>query len=167
MRLLSAVGESLWLNPAAIVWKIAPTADLNGAKAGDWDIDRRYRFQATAKFRAIKARFQDGADWLDTDLFRDAYTRRLATDGHIGRFRTIKELAENYEQRFVSLHRALKRDGFLTQAANGRKFALPHLLVGRDGEVMIGNQGNHRLAIAQVLGLERFAGRIVCRHLSI
>jgi hypothetical protein len=30
--------------------------------------------------------------------------------------------------------------------------------------VFIGNQGNHRLAMAQVLGLEQIAGRIVCRH---
>jgi hypothetical protein len=40
---------------------------------------------------------------------------------------------------------------------------LPKLLIGRDGEVFIGNQGNHRLAMAQVLGLPRIAGEVICR----
>jgi hypothetical protein len=43
---------------------------------------------------------------------------------------------------------------------------LPKLLIGRDGEVFIGNQGNHRLAMAQVLGLPRIAGEVICRHLG-
>jgi hypothetical protein len=30
--------------------------------------------------------------------------------------------------------------------------------------VFIGNQGNHRLAMAHVLGLEKFAGEVICRH---
>jgi hypothetical protein len=41
---------------------------------------------------------------------------------------------------------------------------LPVFLIGRDGEVFIGNQGNHRLAMAQVLGLPRIAGEVICRH---
>jgi hypothetical protein len=52
----------------------------------------------------------------------------------------------------------LKRKGFRD---NG---PLPKLLIGRDGEVFIGNQGNHRLAMAQVLGILRIAGEVICRH---
>jgi hypothetical protein len=52
----------------------------------------------------------------------------------------------------------LKRNGFRD---NG---PLPKLLIGRGGEVFIGNQGNHRLAMAQVIGLPRIAGEVICRH---
>lgn len=156
--------DPLWLNPAEIVHKISPTRDLIGAQPGDWDIERRHLLSETAKYEAIRARFIDSADWLETRLFTDTYTRRLKREGRIGRARTIKQLAEIYEQRFARLYEAMKRDGFRTEAKSGKQYPLPAFLIGRGGEVMIGNQGNHRLAIAQVLGLERIAGRIVCRH---
>jgi hypothetical protein len=52
----------------------------------------------------------------------------------------------------------MKRDGFQSKQSR-----LPRLLVGRDGEVFIGNQGNHRLAMAVVLDI-KIAGEILCRH---
>jgi hypothetical protein len=155
---------ALWFNPAEIVWKISPFLDLPPVKGGDWDIDRRHAFQSCAKYRAVKARFIDGADWLETDLFTEAYPRRLEREGRIGRARTIQEVVQIYERRIDPLFASMKRDGFRAESKSGRKFPLPAMLIGRDGEVFIGNQGNHRLAIAQVLGLDKFAGRIACRH---
>jgi len=158
------VDDPLWLSPAEIIHKISPARDLTGISGGDWDTERRYRFHDTAKYQAIRARFVEGANWLETELFMDGYRRRLKREGRIGRARSLKQLADIYEQRFVRLYEAMNRDGFRTETKSGKQYPLPALLIGRDGEVMIGNQGNHRLAIAQVLGLERVAGRIVCRH---
>lgn len=152
-----------WFDPQTIRFKISPHHDLSGTQGGDWDIERRHEFQATAKYRAIAEHYRDGRPWLETDLFRDAYTRRLKRDGHVGRSRTLAELAKDYHRRFDPMVEAMKRGGFALTNANGKPHALPVLLIGRDG-VFIGNQGNHRLAIAQVLGLEKFAGRILCRH---
>lgn len=154
----------LWVNPADIEHKISPFLDLPPLKGGDWDIERRKPFQNTAKYRAIVQRYVDGADWLETDLFTDAYKRRLERDGRIGRCFTLIDLAKDYERRFDKLFASLKRDGFRTESKSGRKLPLPAFLIGRDGEVFIGNQGNHRLAMAQVLKLEKIAGKIVCRH---
>lgn len=153
----------IWADPNKIIWKITPFLDLPPEKGGDWDISRRKRFHGTAKYRAIEQRFLHGADWLETDLFVDVYTRRLERDGRVGRCKSLAELAGDYDRRFGGLYQSMKRDGFRTEK-NGRPITLPAFLVGRDGEVFIGNQGNHRLAIAQVLGLEMIAGRIVCRH---
>lgn len=158
------MNDIIWVDPASIVHKISPVRALLGVKGGDWDIDHRHEYRATAKYRAIKARFIDRVDWLETDLFIDTYTRRLARDSRIGQARSLQELADIYEQRFAKLFEAMKRDGFRTESKSGRKFALPSFLIGRDGEVFIGNQGNHRLAIAQLLGLKKIAGRITCRH---
>jgi hypothetical protein len=153
----------LWIDPNAIQFKISPVRDLHGVRGDDWDLKRRHVFADCAKARAIRARFADNRPWLETDLFADAYRRRLEREGRIGRCRTLAELADEYERRFVKLYEALKRDGFRTEAASGKKLSLPAFLIGRDGEVFIGNQGNHRLALAQVLGLDRIAGRVVCR----
>lgn len=158
------VTDPLWVDPAEIEYKISPFLDLPPVKDGDWDMERRHRFQDCAKYRAVEAHFIGGVPWAETELFVDAYSRRLARDGRIGRHRNLTDLARDYERRFDKLFDRLKRDGFRTDNGKGRNFPLPALLVGRNGEVFIGNQGNHRLAMAKVLGLSQFAGRIACRH---
>lgn len=154
-----------WLDPAAIEFRISPSADLSGTVAGDWDIERRRYFTETAKFRSMCQRFNEGADWQETVLFTDSYARRMAKDGHIGKHRTIEAVAAHYRARFDPMFDEMKRDGFKLTDARGKPFPLPTLLIGRAGEVFIGNNGNHRLALAKVIGLDRIAGRIVCRHL--
>lgn len=163
--MLLAASESFWVAPEAIEYKITPFLDLGPVEAGEWDLERRKPFKATAKCRAIVQRFTEGRDWIETDLFADVYARRLAKDGRIGSCRSLSELAAEYERRIDKLYASMKRDGFRTEI-EGRKLTLPVFLIGRGGEVFIGNQGNHRLAIAQVLGLEKIAGRIVCRYKS-
>jgi hypothetical protein len=70
----------------------------------------------------------------------------------------MKGLLAQYYSRVDGLFEAMKRDGFQSKQSR-----LPRLLVGRDGEVFIGNQGNHRLAMAVVLDI-KIAGEILCRH---
>lgn len=161
---LLVVGETHWIEPDEVRFRISPSADLAGELGGDWDIERRRLFAETAKYRTMVQRFVGGADWEETDLFRDPYKRRLAKDGHIGRHKTIAAVAEHYRHRFDPMFEAFRREGFRTTDARGKPYPLPTLLVGRDGEVMIGNQGNHRMALAKVAGIDRIAGRIVCRH---
>lgn len=158
------VTDPFWIDPAKIQFKLTAVRDLHGVMGGDWDLERRRPFAECAKARAIRERFVEGRDWRDTILFTDAYKRRLERDGRIGPCTTLEALAQDYERRFDRLFARLKRDGFRLDNGRGKRFALPSLLIGRDGEVFIGNQGNHRLAMAQVLGLETFAGKIVCRH---
>lgn len=150
-------GESeFWVAPERIRFKISPHSDLSGEQGGDWDIDRRYPVAQAVKHRAIWQRYKDGARWEDTDLFRDTYRRRLET-GTVRGCATMKALLEQYYTRVDGLFADMKANGFQIRGS------LPLLLIGRDG-VFIGNQGNHRLAIAQVLGLDTIAGRILCRH---
>jgi hypothetical protein len=70
----------------------------------------------------------------------------------------MEALLAQYYGRVDGMFDDLKRNGFR------EGHPLPKLLIGRDGEVFIGNQGNHRLAMAQVLGLPRIAGEVICRH---
>lgn len=158
------VAEIIWCDPAAIEFKISPFLDLPSVKGGDWDIERRHDFKSTAKYRAIVQHFVEGRAWAETDLFVDVYRRRLERDGRIGRHRTLEALTEDYGRRFDGLFERLRRNGFRTGNGKGRNYALPAFLVGRRGEVFIGNQGNHRLAMAHVLGLDQIAGRVACRH---
>jgi len=146
-----------WVDPALIRFKISPHSDLTDATDGDWDLERRFQLSTTAKYRSIIQRYQDGLPWEETDLFADTYARRIKTEPIRGEA-TMKDLLTQYYTRVDGMFDDLKRNGF---RADG---PLPKLLIGRDGEVFIGNQGNHRLAMAHVLRLDKFAGEVICRH---
>lgn len=156
--------EPFWLDPSRIRFKIAPIGDLRGRRGGDWDLERRHALTETVKYRAVIAHFRDGVAWADTDLFGDLYRRRFESGGHVRGAATLPDLLDQYNTRVDGLAESMRRDGFLTHDAHGRELPLPGLYIGRGGEVFIGNQGNHRLAIAHAIELQRFAGRIVCRH---
>jgi len=146
-----------WIDPALIRFKISPHFDLAGEAEGDWDVERRFALAESAKYRSIIQRYREGRRWEETELFTDLYARRIAHEPIRGEA-TMKGLLAQYYGRVDAMFADMRDHGF---KANG---ALPKLLIGRAGEVFIGNQGNHRLAMAHVLGLKEFAGEILCRH---
>jgi hypothetical protein len=160
---LSASGETVWFDPSLIEFTISPANDLLEVQGGDWDIERRYPIARSAKHRAIVERYRDGRRWEDTDLFLDVYARRLE-HGPVRGEATFKGLIAQYYNRVDGMFADLKANGFKTADHRGKAVPLPGILIGRNGEVFLNNQGNHRVAMAQVLKLERIAGSIRCRH---
>jgi hypothetical protein len=124
-------------------------------------LDRRHDLKDIRKYQSIVERYRDGRPWEETDLFTDIYRRRFESGDTIRGTANMKELLAQYYGRVDALFEAMKLDGFKSKESR-----LPRLLVGRNGEVFIGNQGNHRLAMAHVLGLTKFAGEVICRHNS-
>lgn len=155
---LSSASVAEWVDPGSIRFKISPHHDLRGEAGGDWDIERRWSLTDAVKHRAIAERYRDGKRWEETDLFSDCYARRFDAGESVRGETTFEALLAQYYGRVDGMFAHMKRKGF--QDCH----SLPVLLIGRDGEVFIGNQGNHRLAMAQVLGLTKFAGEVICRH---
>lgn len=151
------MSSAVWIDPKVIRFKISPHDDLRGKVGGDWDIERRFPLSEAVKHRAIVQRYSEGLRWEDTDLFKDVYSRRIETEPIRGEA-TLEGLLAQYYGRVDSMFASLKRKGFKKAGP------LPKFLIGRDGEVFIGNQGNHRLAMAHILKLDRFAGEVICRH---
>jgi hypothetical protein len=145
----------LWVDATDIRFKITPHDDLRGEAGGDWDLERRYPLSQAVKHRGIVQRYVEKRLWEDTDLFTEAYSRRIQAEPIRG-CATMKELLEQYYTRVDEMFDQLRRKGFRAD------HPLPKFLIGRD-QVFIGNQGNHRLAMAQVLGI-RIAGEVLCRH---
>jgi hypothetical protein len=160
---LLASGETVWFDPSAIEFTISPAKDLDGVCGGDWDIERRYPIARSAKHRAIVERYRDGKRWEDTDLFLDVYARRLE-HGPVRGEATFKGLVAQYYNRVDGMFANLKANGFKIADHRGKAVPLPGILIGRNGELFLNNQGNHRVAMAQVIGLGRIAGSIRCRH---
>lgn len=157
------MSSELRVDPAQIRFLVSPINDLHGTAGGDWDLERRYPVQETVKHRSIREHFIHGKPWEETELFTDIYRRRLKS-GHVRGCYTWNDLIYQYNTRVEDLAKSLKRDGFLTHGPSGKAYPLPGLYIGRDGDVFIGNQGNHRLAIAQVFAIKEIIGRVVCRH---
>lgn len=151
--------SELWTDPALIRFKISPLEGLQGSIRGDWDQTRRFPLKEAVKHRAIAQRYRDGTPWEDTELFCGPYADRIARGDNVRGCLTMKALLDQYYTRVDGMFADMERRGFDADAG-----PLPTFLIGRGGEVFIGNQGNHRLAMAQVLGLDRIAGRVVCRH---
>lgn len=149
---------SEWVDPALIRFKITPHRDLGQIEGGDWDLARRFPIEGAVKYRSVVQRYSDGRPWEKTDLFQQVYARRIKREPIRGEA-TMQGLLAQYYGRVDGLFADLKRNGFV---AHGNP--LPRFLIGRGGEVFIGNQGNHRLAMAHVLGLKCIAGEIICRH---
>jgi len=145
----------LWVAATDIRFKISPHDDLRGDCDGDWDLERRFPLADAVKHRSIVQRYSEGRDWEETDLFREVYSQRILTEPIRGEA-TMKGLIDQYCGRVDGMFADLKRNGFRANQP------LPKFLVGRD-QVFIGNQGNHRLAMAQILGIE-IAGEVICRH---
>jgi hypothetical protein len=147
-----------WTDPKAIQFKISPHDDLAGVQDGDWDLERRFPLETSVKFRSIVQRYAHKRPWEETDLFTDAYRRRFEAGESIRGEPTMEGLLAQYYSRVDGMFKAMKRKGFDAQ------HPLPKFLIGRGGELFIGNQGNHRLAMAHVLGMKAIAGEIICRH---
>jgi hypothetical protein len=145
------------VDPKEIRFKISPHHDLKGRQDGDWDLDRRFPVEGSAKYRSIVERYAHGKPWQETELFTDLYRRRFDNGENIRGENTMKGLLSQYYGRVDSMFADMKKNGFRSNCP------LPKLLIGRDGEVFIGNQGNHRLAMAVVLNIN-IKGEILCRH---
>lgn len=156
-------GDVVSVCPADIRFKLSFDLDLEGVRGGDWDIVRRVELTKTAKHKSIFQHYVDGVPWMDTDLFRGSYANRFKAGRQVRGTASLGELASQYDGRVNAMFASLKSGGF-QQVVGGQVVPLPKIHIARDGEIILGNQGNHRLAMAKVLGLSEIVARVNTIH---
>lgn len=156
-------GDVISVCPADIRFKLSFDLDLCGVQGGDWDIVRRVDLTLTAKHKSIVQRYIDGLPWLETELFRGSYANRFNAGKGVRGAISLTDLAAQYETRVDAMFASLKADGFL-EVVEGRSVPLPKVHVARTGEIILGNQGNHRVAMAKVIGLSGILARLHTVH---
>jgi hypothetical protein len=143
------------VSPHAIRYKIITATDIPaGVVGGDWDLaPRRVLLSTTEKFKSVIEHFVEGKPWEETTLFTSIYQRRLDSNG-VARdgFRKIQDLTKHYREVYDEMYADMSRQGFVT-VIEGKPVSIPHVFVCRDGELALGNNGNHRVPMAQVLDL--------------
>jgi hypothetical protein len=155
----------IWIDPDDIVFKTCCDHDLqpNDVKPGDWDLER-VLVDDSAKYRSIRQRYVEGVSWEETELFKD-YAARLRAGEVIRGADSQLKLKRQYEAKVDPLFRDFCARGFLIERdKSGRPTNLPHVHIGRDGEILFGTKGNHRLSMAKLLSLKSFPCQVRARH---
>ena len=148
----------IWVKTPKLVGKIVSSRLLFGTVGGDWDVKQRILLSDTDKHKSIYQHFVDGVPWEETDVFVNSYTKRFRPHDSLKGREEYRAMLARYRETVDAVFLNLKRIGFSSD------FKLPVVLIGRSGEVMLGNQGNHRVAMAKLLGLEKVPCEVIVRH---
>jgi hypothetical protein len=158
----------LYVNPEAVRTRIRSRRGWDWApgtiEAGDWDRNT-LSFLESPKYLGLVERFELGMPWEETVLFREKFAERLERDGSVLGMDSLEALIRYYEKRIDPLYEAIQRSGF-SPPSLWRRGQPVHVLIARDGELIWGLGGNHRLAIAKILRLDSVPTRVGVRHLE-
>jgi len=135
-------------------------------KGGDWSgkiMSREEVLKNSNKYRAIVQRYRENIPWIQTDLFKDRYSKRLSSGSRVNGFSDIGLVEEYYEEHYDRLFQDLKQYGFKPPDSS-RNIAPMYIYIDKDGEILYTRDGNHRLYMALVLGIEKIPVKVWTRH---
>ena len=120
-------------------------------------------FSETAKHRSAELRFLHGVSWEDTPIFEE-YRSLFARGNLVRGQKSLEDLVQYYEDRMDKLFHQVQREGLSRWVVYRSPIdEVPWVVAGPHNELVFGSQGNHRLSIAKILGLERFPVRFKMR----
>lgn len=165
----------IFIDPLSIEYKCNIRGDAATVRrlflAGDWDLKRKsFADVDTVDPRYVTCRelVVDELPIEETTEFR-ALVERLARHGEARGMRS-RDAIIRYMTQLRTFYLQIKADGRLrTQAelGNGSHGGEINCAVGRDGVLLKTNDGNHRLAIARLLKLERVPAQISVMHVDL
>ena len=160
-----------------IVERSACPSELGRVTSGDWDQDPR-KFSHTRIYRSISSRVLEGTPWEVTPLYRglldppeDAIWQR-AYDSETEvreRLNRVDELVTTIREEGYRTQRELLEERPEETKARNNDGVHPlfneiRVVIGRDGELLVRRRGLHRLAIGQIVALDRIAVQVAVRH---
>lgn len=132
---------------------------------GDWDI---YAFEQNqeenTRYISRIEHFVNGIPWEKTTIFRNRWIPMLAEKGECYGCSSIEELVERYKRKNDHMYDKIKRKGVVTRTIKNPFIDVIYVHVGRNGEFIYTDNGNHRLAIADLLGIKKIPVRVWTRH---
>ena len=161
-KALADPAKVIWVAPQEVRYKVPRQTDIklysNAILPGDCCV----AICDTIKYQSVEQHFAHGIDWEDTHLFRRKYADRIGRGEIVRGCITMTELKGTTVD---ALYKSMKQRGFLLPEDGSRSTGyIPHVHIGRRGEILYGRAGNHRLAIAKILKLDRLACLVRARH---
>jgi hypothetical protein len=161
--------ELIWVNPLLVEDAVTHLAKDCSARVigGEWDVFKRRKLDGLSKIKMSKAHFVDGLSWQECGIF-DHALRIIARSGHYDACSNINEVVSRYDK-LDGLYSRLKDGASLLPQSKLRKGNLREkggiiIHIGRSGELLFGGGGHHRLAIAQILKLNKIPAQLGVIH---
>ncbi len=135
---------------------------------GDWD--RAWEsFDDRRVPQGVTQRFGEGRAWAETALY-DAYIEQLERFGNAWEYTSITDFERRCRE-IERLYESIMRDGYREQAElreHGATIGVRadeiNVDIGRNGTIYWRSYGQHRLAIAKLLGIEAVPVLVQRRH---
>lgn len=153
--------EIVKVSPAAIQWRYSVDFGRDPIDHEQMKASERHPVATTDKYRSIVQRYVEGRPWELTPLF-NIYRERLTYESVRG-CTTIGELLAQYRTRVDAMYADMRAHGY-RRYVNGHEAPPVLTYLAHDGALVMGNQGNHRIAMAQILCLQHVLVEIVARH---
>lgn len=134
---------------------------------GQWD-QMRIKITDRTFYRALESVYVDGEDWESTDYYRNVVDAIESGQRKWG-CRSKSDL-ERKRAHVDRVYEALQSDGYRSQrdlvARGDERFPLhdPIVAIGRDGQIIHVRDGNHRIGLSKLLGLDSITVWIGPRH---
>ncbi len=153
--------------PASPVARAFPPQWPTRIEGGDWDVGGIAVGDMEA-YKAIRVRIREGTPWPDTGYWKESM-QFIGAGNPLWGCRNADDLARRFDY-VDSLIASIREHGLLPHAEvgaaqdpAGRFTEDIEVNIGRNGEFLF-QDGRHRLAIAQVLGLKQVPVRVKVRH---
>ncbi len=176
---LADPAKVIYVDPAAIIYSCRfhmetktkrghKLYDLGRIQAGDWDLeDPRVNmpFQRLGIEGAVKERYWDGRPWEETGMIETKLKQiERSPFGVVDGCRKRAELLERY-RRLDAVFEDVKQRGIVLAEVRGGRFGDDLFVsIGRHGQLLFAQGGNHRLAMCRLLQLPKIPVRVVMRH---
>ena len=135
---------------------------------GDWDQDTINLTKDNLLYESLVDRFEHGLTWEETQFYQEQLERLNRGECTYGGSSTPEGLRSRYEE-IDDIYKSMRRHGYISNQEliqNPSKEALNEVevYIARDGEILFGNEGTHRIRLAKLLDLDSVAVRIIVRH---
>jgi hypothetical protein len=158
--------ERIFINPQNV--KLISEAgfsrnDSGRVLGGDWDLNSK-PLQSLKKIAIVFKHIETGKTWKECGAYENMLELMEAHPG-ADDCHNENDVIERYE-RLTDLIQHLKNGGEFYNSSNFRESGGLFVHIGRDGEIIFGGGGCHRMAISQKLGLTKIPAQIGVIHID-
>lgn len=169
------------VDPTAVEYYTSgvPMFGLGQVMGGGWDREERASLAESPMYRGLVQRFEAGADWEETALYRSV-EERFADGENVRGYESLAEFRNARCAYLDDLYERISEEGYRPNAEAGHdnpaaddnpwedayaNHLEPMVAVGRDGE-LCWVEGFHRLIIAAIAGVDEIPVYVVRRHVE-
>jgi len=136
-------------------------------KGGDWSKKKTPKVEILKtwdKYKGVEEHFKWGVPWKETRLFSQFYQKKLQNGSEVHGFDNLDDLETYYKNRYDTLFEQIQANGILPASAQNPEIEPIYVYIDSDGEILYTVDGNHRLGICMILGIEKIPVRVWMRH---